>query len=86
MADLSVIVRRILRHRIKSGEGVEKVISELLGNNWQSMLSGSRSGREGVVQNLVEQIQAMLRNTSFVETGRLPADTRLELDESTLIA
>lgn len=69
MPDSSVIVRRILRHRIKSNEGLQNLVGEMLGDDWQSMLSSNRRNRDGVVKQVAGQIDQLLNQSSFVETA-----------------
>ncbi len=86
MADLSVIVRRVLRHRIKSGEGLQKVVGEFLGDNWQSMLSSNRGQRDGLVAEISKQIHLLLNDSSFIETGFRGGDTSIDLNRQTVIS
>lgn len=74
MSNSSVIVRRVLRHRIKSDQGLQKVVSELLGDDWQSMLNSSRRSRDGIVQKLAGQIDQLLCGSSFTRQAEDTVD------------
>lgn len=78
MADISVIVRRVLRHRIKTGEGLEGVVGDLLGDDWQSMLSANRQHRDGIATQIAKQIKNSLANSSFMESEVCAADTSID--------
>ena len=84
MADLSVIVRRVLRHRIKSDEGLDQVVGELIGDDWQAMMSSSRTCREGIVEQIVQQIRTRLQNSSFMESSFRNGDTSIDLNRQTV--
>ena len=86
MADLSVIVRRVLRHRIKSDEGLDQVVGELIGDDWQAMLGSNRTSRDGIVDQIVQQISMKLQNSSFIETGFRNGDTSLDLNRQTVMS
>ena len=86
MADLSVILRRVLRRRIRTGEGLDRVVGELLGDDWQKMLSNSNRNRDGIIQHLSKEISTLLNKSSFVETGFRNGDTSIDLNRNTVMS
>ena len=69
MKDASIIARRILRHGIKSNQGLQNLVGEMLGEDWQAMLSSNRRNRDGVVDQVADQLDQLINNSSFVETA-----------------
>ena len=86
MEKLAIIVRRALRRRLKSDEGLDRLVGELLGDDWKKLLSNNRNQREGVIAQIAREIKCRLNQTSFVDTGFRNGDTSIDLNRQTVVS
>lgn len=86
MEKLAVIVRRALRRRLKSDEGLDRIVGEVLGDDWKKLLSNNRNQREGVIAQIAREIKHRLSQTSFVDAGFRNGDTSIDLKRHTVVS
>lgn len=86
MDNLTVIVRRALRRRLKSDEGLDRIVGELLGDDWKKLLSNNRNQRDGVIAQIAREIKHRLNQTSFVDSGFRNDDTSVDLNRQTVVS
>ncbi len=86
MDNLTVIVRRALRRRLKSDEGLDRIVGELLGDDWKKLLSNNRNQREGVIAQIAGEMKQRLSQTSFIDSGFRNGDTSIDLNRQTMVS
>ena len=86
MNNLAVIVRRALRRRLKSDEGMDRVVGELLGDDWKKLLSNNRNQREGVIAQIAREMKQRLNQTSFMDADSRNRYTSIDLSRKTMVS